>query len=206
MKVLLLNGSPHEYGCTYTALKEAANSLHSHGVETELIWIGTKPISGCIGCGKCGNAGMCVFNDQVNEIHKRMDEFQGLIIGSPVYYGGPSGQIKCFLDRLFQSSLFEWKGKLGAAVVSCRRGGASMAFQSLNMYFTISNMQVVGSQYWNQVHGFTPEDVKMDEEGLQTMRILGQNMAWQLKNMESGKKEGIKLSEYEERMWTHFIR
>lgn len=206
MKVLLLNGSPHEHGCTYTALKEVAESLCSNGVEAELLWIGAKPVSGCIGCGKCGNAGMCVFNDQVNEIHKRMDEFQGLIIGSPVYYGGPSGQIKCFLDRLFQSSLFEWKGKLGAAVVSCRRGGASMAFQSLNMYFTISNMQVVGSQYWNQVHGFTPEDVEKDEEGLQTMRILGQNMAWQLKNMEAGKKEGVELSEYEERMWTHFIR
>ncbi|MCM1123360.1 MAG: flavodoxin family protein, partial [Eubacterium sp.] len=204
--VLLLNGSPHEHGCTYTALKEVAESLRSNGVEAEMLWIGAKPISGCIGCGKCKNAGMCVFDDQVNEIHKRMDEFQGLIIGSPVYYGGPSGQIKCFLDRLFQSSLFEWKGKLGAAVVSCRRGGASMAFQSLNMYFTISNMQVVGSHYWNQVHGFTPEDVERDEEGLQTMRILGQNMAWQLKNMDAGKKEGVELSEYEERMWTHFIR
>lgn len=206
MKTLLLNGSPHEFGCTYTALKEVADTLQSNGVETELLWIGAKPIPGCIGCGKCGNAGMCVFQDQVNEIHKRMDEFQAVIVGSPVYYGGPSGQIKCFLDRLFQSSLYEWSGKLGASVVSCRRGGASMAFQSLNMYFTISNMQVVGSQYWNQVHGFAPEDVKKDEEGLQTMRSLGQNMAWQLKNMETAKKNGVEAPVYEERQWTHFIR
>lgn len=206
MKVLLLNGSPHKAGCTYTALKEVADTLNSNGVETELVWIGTQPVAGCIACGKCGNAGLCVFDDQVNEIHKRLNEFQGIIIGSPVYYGGPSGQVKCFLDRLFYSSLSEWKGKLGAAVVSCRRGGASMAFQSLNMYFTICNMQVVGSQYWNQVHGFTPEDVRKDEEGLQTMRVLGQNMAWQLKNMEAGKETGNNFPAHEERLWTHFIR
>lgn len=206
MKVILLNGSPNEHGCTYTALREAADTLKANGVETEMLWVGKKPVSGCIACGRCGNAGMCVFDDLVNEIHQRMDEFQGLIVGSPVYYGGPSGQIKCLLDRLFQSSLYEWSGKLGAAVVSCRRGGASTAFQSLNMYFTISNMQVVGAQYWNQVHGFAPEDVEKDEEGLQTMRSLGQNMAWQLKNMEAGKKAGVESPVYEERQWTHFIR
>lgn len=206
MKVLLFNGSPHKRRCTYTALKEVSDTLNSLGVETELVWIGTKPVAGCIACGKCSDAGLCVFDDQVNEIHKRLNEFQGLVIGSPVYYGGPSGQVKSFLDRLFYSSSSEWKGKLGAAVVSCRRGGASMAFQSLNMYFTISNMQVVGSQYWNQVHGFTPEDVKKDEEGLQTMRVLGQNMAWQLKNMEAGKEAGNTFPVHEERLWTHFIR
>ena len=177
-----------------------------NGIETELMWIGAKPISGCIACNKCGNAGMCVFDDMVNQIHRRLDEFQGIVIGTPVYYAGPSGQVKCLLDRLFQSSLYEFSGKLGAAVVSCRRGGASSTFDAINKYFTISNMQVIGSQYWNQVHGFTPEDVKKDEEGLQTMRTLGLNMAWQLKNIEQGTKGGNKLPKYEEHLWTHFIR
>jgi len=205
MKVLLINGSPHQKGCTFTALEEVENSLRNNNIETEMVWIGSQPIPGCIACGKCGNAGMCVFNDQVNQIHAHLDEYQGIIIGSPVYYGGPSGQLKCFLDRLFQSSLFEFGGKLGAAVVSCRRGGASMAFQSLNMYFTISNMQVVGSQYWNQVHGMTLDEVRQDLEGMQTMRTLGKNMAWQLKNQEIGKTNGVCPPESEERQWTNFI-
>lgn len=205
MKVLLINGSPHQKGCTFTALEEVENSLRNNNIETEMVWIGSQPIPGCIACGKCGNAGMCVFNDLVNQIHAHLNEYQGIIIGSPVYYGGPSGQLKCFLDRLFQSSLFEFGGKLGAAVVSCRRGGASMAFQSLNMYFTISNMQVVGSQYWNQVHGMTPDEVRQDLEGMQTMRTLGKNMAWQLKNQEAGKANGVCHSESEERQWTNFI-
>lgn len=206
MKVLLINGSPHQKGCTFTALEEVENTLRANGVDTEMLWIGTKAIPGCLGCGKCGNAGPCVFNDMVNQIQERLPEFDGIVIGSPVHYGGISGQLKCFLDRLYQSSLYDFSGKLGAAVVSCRRGGASMAFQSLNMYFTISNMTVVGSQYWNQVHGFTPEDVRQDREGMQTMRTLGLNMAWQLKNIEAGKAAGVKAPQYEERQWTHFIR
>ena len=205
MKVLLINGSPHQKGCTFTALEEVENTLRAGGVDTEMIWVGTKAIPGCLGCGKCGNAGPCVFNDMVNQIQERLSEFDGIVIGSPVYYGGISGQLKCFLDRLFQSSLYEFSGKLAAAVVSCRRGGASMAFQSLNMYFTISNMTVVGSQYWNQVHGFTPEDVRKDEEGLQTMRTLAQNMAWLLKNKNAGKEQGIPVPVYEARISTNFI-
>lgn len=206
MKVLMINGSPHQYGCTYTALKEVADTLNKHDIETEIIWIGTKPIAGCIACGHCYKANRCVFNDdQVNEIHDRLSEYQGIVVGSPVYYAGPSGQIQAFLDRLFYSSGAEMSGKFGAAVVSCRRGGASAAFDRLNKYFTISNMPVVSSQYWNQVHGFTPEDVQKDGEGLQTMRTLGQNMAWLLKSVEAGRKNEVAYPEYEAAIRTHFI-
>ena len=206
MKVLIINGSPHQKGCTYTALDEVRKTLEESGIETEMFWIGTKPVGGCIACGNCGNAGMCVFEDMVNQIHRRLPEFDGIVVGSPVYFGGISGQLKSFLDRLFQSALYEFSGKAAAGIVSCRRGGASTAFQSLNMYFTISNMTVIGSQYWNQVHGFTPEDVQKDQEGLQTMRTLGQNMAYTLHNIEAGKRAGVAAPKYEERQWTHFIR
>lgn len=207
MKVLLINGSPHEHGCTYTALKEVADTLNKNDVETEILWIGTKPVAGCIACGHCSTANRCVFDDdKVNEVHGRLAEYQGIVVGSPVYYAGPSGQIQAFLDRLFYSSSGEMAGKFGAAVVSCRRGGASAAYDRLNKYFTISNMPVVSSQYWNQVHGFTPDDVRKDEEGLQTMRTLGQNLAWLLKNAESGKANGVAYPQYEEPLRTHFIR
>lgn len=206
MKVLLVNGSPHKEGCTFTALSEAAHALNDNGIETEIMWLGNKAIPGCIGCGNCDRTGRCVFEDQVNELSNRLEEYDGFIFGSPVHYGGISGILKCFMDRLFQSARDKLAGKPAAAVVSCRRGGASLAFQSLNMYFTICNMLVVGSQYWNQVHGFTPEDVRRDEEGLQTMRTLGQNMAWHIKNIEAGKAQGVQTPEYEEHMWTHFIR
>ena len=206
MKVLLINGSPHQHGCTYTALKEVADTLNKNDIETEIIWIGTKPIAGCIACGHCYEAHRCVFgDDQVNQIHDRLSEYQGIVVGSPVYYAGPSGQVQAFLDRLFYSSGGEMAGKFGAAVVSCRRGGASAAFDRLNKYFTISNMPVVSSQYWNQVHGFTPDDVRKDEEGLQTMRTLGQNMAWLLKNTETGSANGVEYPRYEEPLRTHFI-
>lgn len=205
MKVLLINGSPNEKGCTYTALTEVANTLQANGVETELLYLGKKPIAGCIDCGHCGRTGKCVFDDKVNEVTARIDEYDGIIVGSPVYYAGPSGQITAFLDRLFFVGGAKMAGKLGAAVVSCRRGGASAAFDRLNKYFTISNMHVVGSQYWNQVHGFTPADVRKDKEGLQTMRTLGQNMAWLLKCIEAGKKAGVPKPEYEPRQSTHFI-
>lgn len=206
MKVLLINGSPNEAGCTYTALQEVAAKLHQHSVETELLQIGKKPVAGCIACGHCFTDGRCVFQDQVNEVHARLDEFDGMVIGSPVYYAGPSGQLCAFLDRLFFSTGEKMAGKLGAAVVSCRRGGASAAFDRLNRYFTISNMPVVSSQYWNQVHGFTPEDVRKDEEGLQTMRTLGENMAWLLKSLAAGRTAGIAAPVYEERIATNFIR
>jgi multimeric flavodoxin WrbA len=204
MKVLLINGSPHKEGCTYTALNEVSDTLNKNGIETEIYHIGTKPIAGCIACQKCRETGKCIFDDGVNEIGTRLDEFDGIILGSPVYYAGPSGQICSFCDRLFFTYANKMVGKLAAAVVSCRRGGATASFDRLNKYFTISKMQVVGSQYWNMVHGFTPDDVKKDKEGLQTMRTLGQNMAWLLKCIEIGKKNGINRPEYEDIIFTSF--
>lgn len=205
MKVLCINGSPNEKGCTHTALTEVADTLKLRGIDSEIFYLGKKPISGCVACGKCSEIGKCVFNDKVNEIAARIDEFDAIIVGSPVYYAGPTGQLTNFLDRLFFSSKSNMAGKLSAAVVSCRRGGASTTFDRLNKYFLISNMHVVGSQYWNQVHGFTPEDVRKDEEGLQTMRTLAQNMAWLLHCIESGKKEGIEPPKYEPIVRTNFI-
>ena len=140
-------------------------------MDSEFVYLGTKPVAGCIACGSCAGTGRCAFGDQVNEVLEKLDEYDGIVTGSPVYYAGPSGQICAFLDRLFYASGGRMAGKLAAAVVSCRRGGASAAFDRLNKYFTISNMNVVSSQYWNQVHGKVPEDVRKDKEGLQTMRI-----------------------------------
>ena len=176
MKVLLINGSPHQTGCTYTALHEVEMTLQANGIETELLYLGKKPIAGCIACGHCMQSGSCFRDDIVQQVQKRLDEFDGIVI------------------------------KLGASVVSCRRGGASATFEQLNQYFTISNMPIVSSQYWNSVHGFTPDDVRKDKEGLQTMRTLGQNMAWLLKCIESGRKNGIALPTYEPRVRTHFIQ
>lgn len=205
-KILLINGSPHEKGCTYTALSEIANTLAKNDVESEILYLGTKPVAGCIACGKCFQTGRCVFDDKVNEVLEKLDEYDGIVVGSPVYYAGPTGQLCAFLDCLFFCSERRMAGKLGAAVVSCRRGGASAAFDRLNKYFTICNMTVVGSQYWNQVHGFTPDDVRKDEEGLQTMRTLAQNMAWLLKNRDAGKTQDIAFPQYETRLTTNFIK
>lgn len=206
MKVLLINGSPHKEGCTFTALSEMANTLKKNGIDSEIFHVGTKPIANCIACGKCRETGKCVFDtDGVNEIGARLDEFDAIVLGSPVYYAGPSGQLCSFCDRLFFSNSKKMAGKLAAAVVSCRRGGATASFDRLNKYFTITNMQIVGSQYWNMVHGFTPEDVRKDIEGLQTMRTLAQNMAWLLKCIELGKKHGINKPEYEPIKFTNFI-
>lgn len=206
MKVLLINGSPHQRGCTYTALREVADTLEETGVETEFFWIGTQPVAGCIACGQCGKTGCCVFDDQVNRIAEALDGYDGLVVGSPVYYAGPAGQLCAFLDRLFYSAGARMAGKPAAAVVSCRRGGASAAYDRLNKYFTISNMPVVSSQYWNQVHGSRPEDVLQDEEGLQTMRTLGRNMAWLLKSRQAGETQGISAPQYEPKLRTNFIR
>ena len=202
-KILLINGSPNEKGCTYTALSEIAGTLAKNHVESEILYLGKKPVAGCIACGKCFQTGRCVFDDKVNEVLEKLDEYNGIVVGSPVYYAGPAGQLCAFLDRLFFCSERRMAGKLGAAVVSCRRGGASAAFDRLNKYFTICNMTVVGSQYWNQVHGFTPEDVRRDEEGLQTMRTLAQNIIWLLKSMEAGKRAGIEAPVYERRISTN---
>ncbi|HIU77474.1 MAG TPA: flavodoxin family protein [Candidatus Pelethocola excrementipullorum] len=205
MKVLLINGSPHEQGCTFTALSEVAVTLNKNGVETEILYLGKKPISGCIACGKCSGNGHCIFDDKVNQVLDMLDAIDGIVVGSPVHYAAASGQITSFLDRLFYSGSSRMAGKLGASVVSCRRGGATAAFDQLNKYFTISNMPIVSSQYWNQVHGNTPEEVRRDREGLQIMRTLGMNMAWLLKSIEAGTQAGVKRPVYEERVATNFI-
>lgn len=206
MKVLLLNGSPRANGCTYTALCEIKKQLESHGVETELFQIGARPVAGCIACGACGETGKCVFNDNVNEFIEKMKQADGLIVGSPVYYASASGQVAAFLDRSFYVAGSYMDGKPAAAIVSCRRGGASAAFDQLNKYFSISNMPIVTSNYWNQVHGNTPEEVVKDEEGMQTMRILADNMAWLLKCIECAKKAGIDKPARENKIRTNFIR
>lgn len=206
MKVLLINGSPHQAGCTYTALHEVERTLQANGIATEWLYLGKQPIAGCIACGNCLKTGVCFRNDAVQDIQNRLDEFDGIVIGSPVYYSGPTGQLIAFLNRLFYATEKRMAGKVGAAAVSCRRGGASATFEQINQYFTICNMPIVSSQYWNSVHGFTPDDVRKDKEGLQTMRVLGQNMAWLLKCIACGRKNGINLPTYEPRMRTHFIQ
>ncbi len=206
MKVLMLNGSPKTNGCTYTALTEIEKRLESHGVETELFQIGTQPVAGCIACGVCKGSASCIFDDKVNEFVAKMREADGMIIGSPVYYASASGQVTAFLDRAFYVGGSYMDGKPGAALVSCRRGGASAAFDQLNKYFSISNMPIVTSNYWNQVHGNTPEEVMQDEEGMQTLRILADNMAWLLQCIEAGKKSGICVPDRETKIRTNFIR
>ncbi len=206
MKVLLLNGSPREKGCTYTALCEAAEALNRNGIETEMYWVGKKPVLGCIGCGACSKLGRCFTEDTVNPFVEKAKDADGFIFGSPVHYASAGGAVTSFLDRAFYSGKSAFFGKPGAVVVSCRRGGASAAFDQLNKYFTINCMPIVSSQYWNQVHGNTPEEVLKDEEGLQTMRTLGNNMAWLLKCIEAGKKSGINFPESEPVVRTNFIR
>ena len=204
MKVLMLNGSPAARGCTYTALSEVAGTLNENGVETEIVHVGHLQIRGCLNCGKCSELGKCVFDDIVNEIAAKLAEADGFIIGSPVYYASANGTLSALLDRLFFSNHTDLSMKVGACVVSARRGGCSSTFDQLNKYFTISGMPVAPSQYWNSVHGFTPDDVRKDEEGLQVMRALGRNMAFLIKSIALG-KEQFGLPKKEKRLWTHFI-
>ena len=206
MKVLLLNGSPREKGCTYTALSVIAARLKEHGIDSEIMHIGAQPIPGCIACGKCVESRKCVFDDKVNEFVNKMQDMDGLIVGSPVYYAAASGQVTAFLDRAFYSGGKTFDGKPGAAIVSCRRGGASAAFDQLHKYYSISNMPIVTSNYWNQVHGNTPEEVMKDEEGIQTMEILADNMAWLLSCINAAKEKGINLPERPTKKRTNFIR
>ena len=180
-KVLLLNGSPHPDGCTATALGEMIEMFEALGVETELVQVGGKDIRGCIACAKCVQARRCVFDDLVNEVAPKFEKADGLVVGSPVYYASPNGTILSFLDRLFFSTPFSKHMKVGAAVVSCRRGGNTASFDALNKYFTISGMPVAPSTYWNQVHGHKAEDVRKDLEGLQTMRNLARNMTFMIR-------------------------
>lgn len=206
-KILLINGSPNEKGCIYTALNEIAETLKKNDVASEFLWLGKKPMQDCIACYKCQQTGKCIFNDVVNQTAERWNEFDGIIVGSPVYYGGPNGRLTSFLTRLFFSlGMPKLSGKIAAAVVSCRRGGSTAAFERLNMYFQMSNMVVATSQYWNQIHGFSAEDAKKDVEGLQTMRTLAQNISWLVKNIESGKNAGIEPPKYEPITLMHFIR
>ena len=199
----MLNGSPHAHGCTAAALEEVERTLRLEGIETELIQVGGKSVRGCISCGRCGQLGRCVFEDLVNETAPKFREADGLVVGSPVYYGSPNGSILAFLDRLFYSSSFPKHMKVGAAVVSCRRGGNTASFDVLNKYFTISGMPVASSTYWNQVHGFTAEDVRKDLEGLQTMRNLGRNMAFLIRAIADA-REKYGLPQVERSSFTSF--
>lgn len=205
MKVLLINGSPNVRGCTYTALEEVSKTLKQEGIESEIIHVGNKDIRGCIACRQCKTKGKCVFNDIVNEISPKFKECDGIIIGSPVYYASANGTLISFIDRLFYSTNVNKTMKVGAAVVSCRRGGNTATFDQLNKYFTISGMPVASSQYWNMVHGNSPEEVKQDLEGMQTMRTLGKNMSFLLKSIQLG-KEKYGIPEKEKTTFTNFIR
>ncbi len=188
-KVLLLNGSPHVGGCTATALDEMVKIFDEEGIETEIIQVGSQVIKGCIGCGYCEKNGKCVVDDLVNQVAPKFEQADGLVVGSPVYYASPNGTILAFMDRLFYSTSFSKQFKVGASVVSARRGGCTATFDALNKYFTISGMPVASSTYWNQVHGFTAADVKKDLEGLQTMRNLARNMAFMIKAFADAKEK-----------------
>ena len=205
MKVLLVNGSSHEKGCTYTALAEVAKALNANGVETEIYWLGQNQVSGCKGCWACKKIKKCVIDDGMNEFVAKAAEFDGFVFGSPVYYASAAGALVSFMDRVFYSGGKHLAYKPAAAVVSCRRAGASTTFDVINKYFTINNMPIVGSNYWNEIHGNTAEEAAQDEEGLQTMRVLGNNMAWLLKCIQLGKEAGI-APETEKKIWTNFIR
>lgn len=209
MKVLLVNGSPHEKGCTYTALTEIAKTLKEEEIDSEIFWLGTKPIGGCIACHTCAKTGKCVFDDAVNAFTAKAKDADGFIFGSPVHYAAASGNLTAFMDRVFYADSCG-KGrafylKPAAAIVSARRAGTTAAFDQLNKYFTISQMPVISSRYWNMVHGYTPEDVQKDKEGMQTMRILARNMAWFLKCKAAAEAAGVPLPKTERTVMTNFI-
>jgi multimeric flavodoxin WrbA len=206
MQVLMINGSPHEKGCTYTALSEVAGQLEEQGIETTVFHIGNSAIRGCIGCGGCVESGHCVFDDDpVNACVDLAGKADGLVVGSPVYYAAPNGSLCAFLDRMFFAKSAGYAYKPAAAIVNCRRGGASAAFDRLNKYFTISSMPVVSSQYWNATHGNTPDEVRQDLEGMQIMRTLGRNMAWLLKCIEAARAT-VSYPQTEPWVATNFIR
>lgn len=206
MKVLLVNGGPHEKGCTYTALEEVSKTLQKNGIETEIIWLGVNPIAGCIGCNACLKTGKCFRNDIVNDFIEKSKEADGFVFGTPVHFASSAGSLTSFMDRVFYGRGDLFKNKPACCVVSCRRGGATATFDQINKYFSISNMPIVTSQYWNQVHGTNPDEVRKDEEGMQTMRTLGNNMAWLLKCIDVAKKNGVEYPENEKAVKTNFIR
>lgn len=205
MKVLLINGSPNPNGCTNRALVEVANSLNQENIETEIIHIGNKAISGCIACGKCKTSGKCVFNDIVNDLVAKAKESDGFIFGSPVYYASINGSMISILDRFFRCSK-SLAYKPGAGIVSARRAGTTASLDIFNKYFTFSQMPIISSNYWNMVHGNNREEVEKDLEGLQIMRTLGKNMAYFLKCIEAGKRANITEPVVEQKINTNFIR
>lgn len=205
MKVLLLNGSPHEKGSTYTALHEMEKIFGENGIETELIHVGNQAIRGCIACGYCGKNGKCAFDDLVNEVASKFEAADGLVVGSPVYYASANATIVALLDRLFYSARFDKTMKVGASVVSARRGGLSTTYDELNKYFTISGMPVASSQYWNSIHGNNADEAAKDLEGLQIMRTLARNMSFLIKSIQLG-KETYGLPEKEQKINTNYIR
>ncbi len=203
MKVILLNGSPHVDGCTKRALLEVEKSLNKEGIDTEIIEVGSKSVHGCIACKKCSTNGKCIFDDVVNEIALKLKESAGIVVGTPVYYAGVNGTLKSCLDRLFYSTSYSKTMKVGAAVISSRRAGSTSAFDEINKYFTINSMPIVSSTYWNEVHGFTKDDVEKDLEGLQTMRNLGKNMAFLIKSINLG-EDNFGIPEQELKDHTNF--
>ena len=204
MKVLIINGSPRVNGNTTIAIREMEQVFAENGVETETVQIGMKDVRGCIACGHCAETGKCVFDDVVNELAPKFEAADGLVIASPVYYASANATLIARLDRLFYSTHFNKTMKVGASVVCARRGGCSATFDELNKYFTIANMPIASSQYWNSIHGREPGKAQMDEEGKQTMRVLARNMTFLMKSIALG-KEQFGLPEPEERVWTHFI-
>lgn len=204
MNVLLINGSPHERGCTFTALEHVARTLRERGIETELFHIGSAPVGGCIACGGCGRAGKCVFDDCVNEALIKANEADGLVFGTPVYFGSPNGSMVAFMDRLFKIGSFCYKP--AAVVSSTRRGGSTAALDVLLKYPAYSQMPIVSADYWPLVHGNTPDEVKQDAEGLFTMETVGRNMAWLLKCIEAGRAAGVEPEIVNKEVWTNFIR
>lgn len=205
MKVLMINGSPRQNGNTSIALEEMREIFEPAGVETEIVRVGSRDVRGCIACGRCEKLGKCVFDDIVNELAPKFEEADGLVVASPVYYASANATLIAVLDRLFYSSHFDKTMKVGASVVCARRGGCSATFDELNKYFTISNMPIASSQYWNSIHGRVQGEAVMDEEGKQTMRVLARNMTFLMKSITLG-KEAFGLPETEERVATHFIR
>ena len=206
MKVLLVNGSPHKNGSTYSALREIETSLNNEGIETSIIWLGTEAISGCLACGYCSRNGKCIKNDIVNEFAQRAKNADGFVFGTPVHYAGASGAIVSFLDRLFYSASGSLRHKPAAVITAARRGGTTAAYDQLIKYPAIAEMPIISSNYWNMVHGAVASDVPEDKEGMQTMRILGKNMAYFIKCIDAGKKAGIELPEREKKEITNFIR
>lgn len=212
MKVLLVNGGPHKNGCTYTALTEVEKTLNEEGIETEIFWVGNKPIGGCIACKSCVQNGKCVFSDTVNEFVEKAKDADGFIFGSPVHYAGATGNMTAFMDRVFYSAFCSGKGdyfsfKPAATVISSRRAGTTATYDQLNKYFGITQMPIISSRYWNMVHGSDSNEVLKDEEGMQVMRMLGRNMAYYLKCIQSGKENGIEKPKQEDKInFTNFIR